>query len=176
MEERELILRAGRGEEDAFSDLVKCYVNQVYDWLKIQTGNPGAAHAFTVETFQRAWNAVGLFQFDQPFEDWLISIAEDASKGKCPKSADSLEPGQDELCREIMSAIHLETKRSSPAALIKRFRFTLLALVIAALLLLCSRLGLLGRSAGQNPSAPSPSPIAAPQVSAAFQAGPSNDE
>ena len=163
MEERELILRAGKGETDAFSVLVDRYCEAVFRRLQSE---PETAGARTVETFLKAWRNVGLFQFDMSFLDWLLFLSEDV---RAPREAGDPSRSREELCREIMASIRLEKRRNSPLWIIRRLRFTLIALVIAALLLLFARMGSGQRRTGTSGSAPGPS---TPQVSAAFGAAP----
>ena len=174
--EREWIEQAGRGDEASFSLLVKKYSGQIYDQIYEKAGTRDDALSWTVETFLRAWRAVGLFQFDVPFGGWLGSIAEDvcsSHRRRHQKQGQDTEtsPTDEEILRAVMQAIHSEQTRLSPKKLLTRFRFTLIAIVIAALLLLGSRLGLPGGGAPASSPTPASAAPAAPQVSAAFQAG-----
>ena len=179
--ERTLIEQAGRGDPNAFSNLIKDHANQIYAQIYPIAKTRNMAMDWTVETFLRAWHGIGLFQFDVPFDEWLSSLADDicASHAKHRRKKDGVaetygEAPEDEILRNVMQAIRRE--RSGPLELLKRVRFTLIALVIAALLLLGSRLGLFGGGKQLSASSQSTSAPAAPQVSAAFQAGPSAGE
>ena len=163
MEEKDLIVQAGQGDEAAFSSLVQRHLEPVYRQILSAVGDRDTAFDLTRETFLRAWHAISLFQFDMPLSQWLRDLAEDVlqSRRKQPVPAglsqDTTVP--ETLHSAIVSSIHRETGSGFPA-LLKRFRFTMIALVIVAVLLLVSRL-----SGGQ--SAPAPSPVPPPSQSPA---------
>lgn len=75
MEEKQLIEQAGKGNEEAFSQLVLQYEKQVYNLTLRMTGDRDTAFDLTQETFLKAWRAISLFQFDSKFSTWLCRIA-----------------------------------------------------------------------------------------------------
>lgn len=75
MDEREIVERAGKGDEDAFEQLVTAYESMVYNLSLRMTGDRDEAFDLTQETFLKAWHAVALFQFDCKFSTWLCRIA-----------------------------------------------------------------------------------------------------
>ena len=75
MEEKQLIEQAGKGNEEAFSQLVLQYEKQIYNLTLRMTGDRDTAFDLTQETFLKAWRAISLFQFDSKFSTWLCRIA-----------------------------------------------------------------------------------------------------
>lgn len=74
MEER-LIKAAGKGDQDAFEELVKQNEKMVYNLCLRMTGDRDEAFDLSQETFIKAWHAISLFQFDSKFTTWLSRIA-----------------------------------------------------------------------------------------------------
>ena len=75
MEEKQLIEQAGKGNEEAFSQLVLQYEKQISNLTLRMTGDRDTAFDLTQETFLKAWRAISLFQFDSKFSTWLCRIA-----------------------------------------------------------------------------------------------------
>lgn len=75
MDERRLIEQAGRGDEDAFEQLVVTYEKMVYNLVLRMVGSREDAFDLAQETFIKAWHAISLFQFDSKFSTWLCRIA-----------------------------------------------------------------------------------------------------
>lgn len=75
MDEKERILRAGKGDEAAFEALVKQYEKTVYNLCYRITGDREEAFDLSQETFIKAWHAISLFQFESKFVTWLCRIA-----------------------------------------------------------------------------------------------------
>ena len=75
MDERIWIEQAGKGDEQAFEQLVIAYEKTVYNLMFRMTGNRDDAFDLTQETFLKAWHAISLFQFDSKFSTWLCRIA-----------------------------------------------------------------------------------------------------
>ncbi len=75
VEELELIQKAGRGDEDAFSQLVLRHQSMVYHLCLRMTGDREEAFDLSQETFLKAWRAIALFQGNSKFSTWLSRIA-----------------------------------------------------------------------------------------------------
>lgn len=75
MDEQDLIQRAGRGEEEAFEQLVLAHEKMVYNLCLRMTGDREEAFDLSQETFLKAWHAISLFQGDSKFTTWLSRIA-----------------------------------------------------------------------------------------------------
>ena len=159
--ENRLIEQAGRGDRDAFSRLVEVYAGNVYRSLYRETGNEDSALDLTVTTFERAWHAIGLFQYDTSFADWIQRIADDVVQTSHKSSGNTLESPNvpENLCSVIMGSIQAEESRFHPKQMLSRMKFTLLALVIVLLLLLASKMGWLeSRRTPAPASTPAPVP------------------
>lgn len=75
MDERVMIERAGRGDPDAFEELVKTYEKMVYNLCLRMTDDREEAFDLSQETFIKAWHAISLFKFESKFATWLSRIA-----------------------------------------------------------------------------------------------------
>lgn len=75
MDEKDLIQKAGRGDECAFEALVKAHQNMVYNLCLRMIGDREEAFDLSQETFIKAWHAISLFQGDSKFTTWLSRIA-----------------------------------------------------------------------------------------------------
>lgn len=75
MEERSIIERAGKGDEQAFEELVRRYEKMVYNLCLRMTGDKEEAFDLAQETFIKAWHAISLFQMGSKFTTWLCRIA-----------------------------------------------------------------------------------------------------
>lgn len=71
----DLVHRAIKGDQDAFSALMATHKQQLYRFVRRRT--PDAEEAFDIvqEAFVSAWKAIGRFDPDRPFGVWLRSIA-----------------------------------------------------------------------------------------------------
>ena len=102
-EERELILSAQKGSEEAFEALVKLHEKQVYALTLRICGNPEDAAEAEQEAFLSAWQGLRFFRQESEFSTWLYRLASNASidllrKEKRHRGAASLD---DELNPEV---------------------------------------------------------------------------
>ena len=156
MEKLDLIDRAARGDRDAFSQLTKLFLPTVYDRILGTGAEPDKAFDLTLETFLRAWHGVSLFQRDEPFARWLERLAEDVAGAP----EEGWGPGKgtevpEQLHGAILRRIESESGRAVLKETLRRFRFTLIALLLVLIILLVSRLG--GKN-GKTAEAASPHP------------------
>ena len=70
-----LIEQAGKGDEQAFEQLVRRYEKMVYNICLKMTVDREEAFDLSQETFIKAWHAISLFQFDSKFTTWLCRVA-----------------------------------------------------------------------------------------------------
>jgi RNA polymerase sigma-70 factor (ECF subfamily) len=70
-----LVAASQRGDQAAFSELVRRYQRAVYQVAYALTRNPSDADDLAQETFVRAWGAIGRFELGQPLHPWLARIA-----------------------------------------------------------------------------------------------------
>lgn len=102
-EERELILAAQKGSEEAFEALVKLHERQIYALTLRICGNPEDAAEAAQEAFLSAWQGLRFFRQESEFSTWLYRLASNASidllrKEKRHRGAASLD---DELNPEV---------------------------------------------------------------------------
>lgn len=72
----ELIVRARRGDADAFGDLYKRYLNAVYRYVLYRVNDVAEAEDLTETTFLKAWEALAGYRVHEaPFSAWLYRIA-----------------------------------------------------------------------------------------------------
>jgi RNA polymerase sigma factor (sigma-70 family) len=169
MDEQTLIKQAGQGDTEAFRQLVSAHQAEVYRQVLALTGDPEDAYDLTQETFVKAWHAISLFQFDCEFAQWISNIAQDTCKKYRKKSSTETDPQVEppkQLVQAVMQSIRREQEAASPKAWLGRLKFTILAAIIAAIILLISRFGG-GQAAQTEPQPTTPQPTTS-QVAAEF--------
>lgn len=72
----EAIIRAGKGDNEAFSVLYQRYVRRIYNYIFYRTGSPHDAEDLTERVFFRALNHIHNYRNrGVPFSAWLYRIA-----------------------------------------------------------------------------------------------------
>ena len=98
-EEQILVMRAQRGEQDAFRVLVERYQKYAYTLALRMLNVPADAEDAAQEAFLAAWKALPKFRMDAQFSTWLyrltINAATDILRRRkrepdCPETAQSL--------------------------------------------------------------------------------------
>ena len=75
-EERALVERAVRRDEEAFGALYDTHVSRVYRHVYYMLGNPAEAEDLTAQAFLQAWAAIERYQIrGAPFVSWVMRIA-----------------------------------------------------------------------------------------------------
>ena len=75
-EERALVERATRRDEEAFGALYDMHVSRVYRHVYYMVGSPAEAEDLTAQAFLQAWAAIERYQFrGAPFVSWVLRIA-----------------------------------------------------------------------------------------------------
>ena len=174
MDEMERIRRAAKGDKEAFAELISEHLPSVYQGILSAEWNSDLAFDHTRETFLRAWHGISLFPGDQSFSQWLTELSSDVTGRNVVMGEQASNPGEvpSRLKAAIMKRIELEDGPAAWKESFRRFRFTLIALLLAGILLLMSRFG--GCTGGEKPSVrPQNTPIASqmPQVDAALKPG-----
>jgi RNA polymerase sigma-70 factor, ECF subfamily len=124
-----LVLRAQRGETEAFEQLYGCTVSRVYTLCLRMTGDPQRARELAHDTFVRAWETLASFRGQSTFASWIHRIAvnmvlQDTRSGRrrnarvgladdFEQAIDAVAPGADPVTRlDLEAAI----RRLSPDA------------------------------------------------------------
>ena len=71
MEEKELISKAKRGDQDAFGQLVLAHQNKVYSLCVHLLGSREEAEDMAQEAFLRAWRSLDSFLGESSFSTWM---------------------------------------------------------------------------------------------------------
>lgn len=85
-----LVERARRGDQAAFSELVRIHQPEVYTLAVRLTGDPVLAADITQEALVRAWRSIGRFRGEAAFGTWLYRITANAAwtwKGRAARHA-----------------------------------------------------------------------------------------
>ena len=72
--EKELIEQAQDGSEDAFGDIVRMFLPNIYSFLARMTDSE-TAEDLTQETFLKAWKHIRGFDAEKSLRPWLLAIA-----------------------------------------------------------------------------------------------------
>jgi RNA polymerase sigma-70 factor, ECF subfamily len=75
MTEHEIIALARKGDQVAFTALVRSYQNAIYSLCYRMLGNAEQAEDAAQETFLRAYTQLHRYDPERPFKTWLFSIA-----------------------------------------------------------------------------------------------------
>ena len=74
-DERDLVLRAQRGDQLAFEKLYERYNDRISRYLFRMVGDDGVGSELTQETFLKAWEALLSLREPERFANWLYRIA-----------------------------------------------------------------------------------------------------
>jgi RNA polymerase sigma-70 factor, ECF subfamily len=132
--DRDLILRARRGETEAFGELVRRTQTAVFNVCYRLLGERREAEDLTQETYLRAWERLHTFAVERPFLPWIRRVAANLClnhlSARTP-DAPELDEERDEAASPLGPSQHVEQSQQSEqihAALLKlppRYRITL---------------------------------------------------
>ena len=75
-DEKSLVSRAQRGDEEAFAQLYEEYFNKIFRYIVIRIGDAMEAEDITQQVFLKALQSIGSFKWKgAPFSAWLYRIA-----------------------------------------------------------------------------------------------------
>ena len=74
MQENELVLRAQKGDDSAFEQLVRKYDKPVYNYCLRMCGNRDDACDLSQESFIKVYRALALFKSESRFSTWLYRL------------------------------------------------------------------------------------------------------
>src|SRR5690348_14998800 len=80
--ERELALRAQRGDATAYEDLVRPHQEIAFRVAYVITRNAQDAEDATQDALVKAWRAVGRFRADEPLRPWLLRIVANEARNR----------------------------------------------------------------------------------------------
>ena len=75
LNDRELVRRCLRKDEDAWRMLIEKYHRRVYNLCYQFFGRAGRAQDMTQEVFLKLYNSLGRFKFDMEFSTWIMAVA-----------------------------------------------------------------------------------------------------
>lgn len=78
MDEMTLVLKAAKGDQSAFEQLVLTYQKPVYNLALRMTGNAEDANDLAQEAFLNAWRGLPNFKFDASFSTWIYRLTSNA--------------------------------------------------------------------------------------------------
>ncbi len=74
-----VIRAAAKGDNEAFSELVRLYQEPVWRFLTRYTGDQHLAEDLTQDTFLKLHRRLGTYRFRSKFSTWIFSIARNAA-------------------------------------------------------------------------------------------------
>ena len=82
LEERELVLRAQRGDERAFETLVQAHWETAFRLGYLITRSSDEAEDVAQEAVVKAWRAFGRFRATEPLRPWLLRIVANEARNR----------------------------------------------------------------------------------------------
>jgi RNA polymerase sigma factor (sigma-70 family) len=80
--EEDLVVRAQRGEEAAYEELVTAYQGLAFRTAYVIAGNAADAEEATQDGFLKAYRALGRFRRGAPFRPWLLQIVANEARNR----------------------------------------------------------------------------------------------
>jgi RNA polymerase sigma-70 factor (ECF subfamily) len=80
--ERDLVVRAQRGDERAFATLVRDHEQTAFRLAYVITGNAADAEDAAQEAFAKAWRALPRFRSAEPLRPWLLRIVANEARNR----------------------------------------------------------------------------------------------
>jgi len=77
--ENKIILKVLEGDEEAFAEIVKIYLDQIYNFVYRLAGDRDAAEDLAQETFVKAWKNLKKFDQKRNFRTWIFTIAKNTT-------------------------------------------------------------------------------------------------
>jgi RNA polymerase sigma-70 factor (ECF subfamily) len=80
--ERDLVLRAQRGDANAFETLVDAHWGIAFRLALVITRNPADAEDAAQEAMLKCWRALGRFRSSEPLRPWLLRIVANEAQNR----------------------------------------------------------------------------------------------
>ncbi|MFA6193305.1 MAG: sigma-70 family RNA polymerase sigma factor [Parcubacteria group bacterium] len=77
--ENRIVEKILSGDDEAFAEIVKIYLEQVYNFVFRLAGDRDAVEDLTQETFVKAWKNLKRFDQKRSFRTWLFTIAKNTA-------------------------------------------------------------------------------------------------
>lgn len=103
-EESELVQRASRGDQAAFTELVRAHQHEVYTLAVRMVADRELAYDVAQEAFVRAWRAIERFRGDAKFSTWMHRITVNTAFTHRDRRKRTQVDSLDEIYREPESA------------------------------------------------------------------------
>ena len=103
-EESELVERASRGDQAAFTELVRAHQHEVYTLAVRMVADRELAYDVAQEAFVRAWRAIERFRGDAKFSTWMHRITVNTAFTHRDRRKRTQVDSLDEIYREPESA------------------------------------------------------------------------
>lgn len=113
--DRDLAIRARRGEAEAFGDLVARYQTSVFNVCYRLLGERREAEDLAQESFIRAYQRLDSFDADRPFGPWMRRVAANVCLNRLQQTAPEavpLDEERDEDNTGTPETIHAQTERA----------------------------------------------------------------
>jgi RNA polymerase sigma factor (sigma-70 family) len=82
LDEGELVLRAQRGDADAFAELVRAHQEVAFRVAYLVAGSAAEAEDALQEGLVKAWRALGRFRRGAPLRPWLLQIVANEARNR----------------------------------------------------------------------------------------------
>jgi RNA polymerase sigma-70 factor (ECF subfamily) len=111
--------RAGRGDQAAFTELVRAHQHEVYTLAVRMVADRELAHDVAQESFVRAWRAIERFRGDAKFSTWMFRITVNTAFTHRDRRKRTQVDSLDDVYREPESLL-LSPERGGESAAMRR--------------------------------------------------------
>lgn len=122
----ELVVRARRGDREAFGELVTQFEGRIFHYLRQFTAGAHDAEDLTQDTFVKAWRGIARFESTGSFSSWLYTIAKRTalnhlrsrkheSGAEAPEEIDATTPAQVCEAGEEQDSVWTLARKLKPA-------------------------------------------------------------
>ena len=74
--EKETVIKASKGDKDAFAKLYYCFFKDFYNFALYSLGNPEDAADVVADAFVEIWRNIGKLRNPEAFSTWAFRILE----------------------------------------------------------------------------------------------------